>query len=65
MIYKIIIIYYQTHNKFFKQKVFIDFFYLAITYLAGVVVDQVGRLLGVEQDIALTLTVIPYCCQFG
>ena len=36
-----------------------------ITYLAGVVVDQLGQLLGVEQDIAQKLTVIPYCCPFG
>ncbi len=38
---------------------------MACTYLAGVVVDQAGHLLGVEQDIAQPSTVRPYCCPFG
>ena len=52
-----------------KIKIDIDVFKVnfdfLITYLAGVVVDQLGQLLGVEQDIAQKLTVIPYCCPFG
>ena len=55
----------MTHNKIIKCLVYKSIKIWLITYLAGVVVDQVGQLLGVEQDIAQKLTVIPYCCPFG